>query len=31
VHRVMLPAFAFYGDPEASLARYGEEVISRFG
>jgi probable F420-dependent oxidoreductase len=31
VHRVMLPAFAFYRDPEASLARYGEEVISRFG
>jgi probable F420-dependent oxidoreductase len=31
VDRVMLPAFAFYRDPEASLARYGEEVISRFG
>ena len=31
VDRVMLPAFAFYRDPEAALARYGEEVISRFG
>ena len=31
VDRVMLPAFAFYREPEASLARYGEEVISRFG
>jgi probable F420-dependent oxidoreductase len=31
VDRVMLPAFAFYRDPEASLARYGDEVISRFG
>jgi probable F420-dependent oxidoreductase len=31
VDRVMLPAFAFYRDPEQSLARYGDEVISRFG
>ena len=31
VDRVMLPAFAFYRDPAASLARYGDEVINRFG
>jgi probable F420-dependent oxidoreductase len=31
VDRVILPAFAFYRDPEASLARYGDEVISRYG
>ncbi len=29
VARVMLPAFLFYGDTEAALARYGDEVISR--
>jgi probable F420-dependent oxidoreductase len=29
VARVIVPAFLFYRDTEASLARYGEEVISR--
>lgn len=29
VDRVMLPAFVFYRDTAAALARYGEEVISR--
>lgn len=29
VDRVMLPAFAFYRDTAAALARYGDEVISR--
>lgn len=29
VHRVILPAFLFWGDPEADLARYGDEVIAR--
>jgi alkanesulfonate monooxygenase SsuD/methylene tetrahydromethanopterin reductase-like flavin-dependent oxidoreductase (luciferase family) len=28
-HRVILPAFLFYGDPAGTLARYGDEVISR--
>lgn len=28
-HRVILPAFLFYGDPVGTLARYGDEVISR--
>lgn len=28
-HRVILPAFLFYGDPAGALARYGDEVISR--
>lgn len=31
VARVILPAFLFYRDPEAALARYGEEVIARAG
>jgi probable F420-dependent oxidoreductase len=30
VDRVMVPAFAFYREPAAALARYGDEVISRF-
>ena len=29
VDRVMLPSFLFWKDPAASLARYGDEVISR--
>ena len=29
VARVIVPAFLFYRDTEASLARYGDEVISR--
>jgi probable F420-dependent oxidoreductase len=29
VARVIVPAFLFYRDTEAALARYGEEVISR--
>jgi probable F420-dependent oxidoreductase len=28
VDRVIVPAFFFYGDPEASLSTYGEQVIS---
>lgn len=28
-HRVILPAFLFYADPAGTLARYGDEVISR--
>jgi hypothetical protein len=27
--RVILPAFLFYRDTAAALARYGDEVISR--
>lgn len=30
VDRVMVPAFAFWGDPAADLARYGDEVIAQF-
>ena len=30
VHRVVVPAFAFWNDTSQSLARYGDEVISRF-
>ena len=30
VDRVMVPAFAFWGDTEAAFARYGEEVIAKF-
>lgn len=29
VDRVVVPSFLFFGDPEASIARYGEEVIAR--
>jgi len=29
VDRVVVPAFLFWQDPDASLARYGEEVIAR--
>lgn len=29
VDRVVVPSFMFFRDPEASLARYGEEVIAR--
>ena len=31
VARVIVPAFLFYRDTAESLARYGEEVISRVG
>jgi probable F420-dependent oxidoreductase len=30
-HRVILPSFLFWADPEESLARYGDEVISKAG
>lgn len=30
VDRVMVPAFAFWGDTADSLAKYGDEVISQF-
>lgn len=29
VDRVVVPSFLFFRDPEASIARYGEEVIAR--
>ena len=29
VDRVIVPAFAFWGDPATELARYGDEVIAR--
>ena len=29
VHRVIVPSFLFWKDPEASLARYGDEVIAK--
>jgi 2-methylisocitrate lyase-like PEP mutase family enzyme len=29
VSRVILPAFLFYRDTAAALARYGEDVISK--
>jgi probable F420-dependent oxidoreductase len=29
VHRVIVPSFAFFGNPAEDLARYGEEVIAR--
>jgi probable F420-dependent oxidoreductase len=28
-HRVIVPAFLFYGDPADGLARYGDDVISK--
>jgi probable F420-dependent oxidoreductase len=31
VDRVVVPAFAFWGDTADALARYGDEVISKFG
>lgn len=31
VDRVIVPAFAFWNDPAADLARYGEEVIEAMG
>ncbi len=30
VSRVILPSFLFWGEPEESLAAYGDEVISRY-
>lgn len=30
VDRVMVPAFAFWGDPASDLAKYGDEVIGQF-
>jgi probable F420-dependent oxidoreductase len=29
VDRVIVPAFAFWGDPDTELARYGDQVIAR--